>query len=456
MPTRRQLRVNHLLQQEISEIVRSELYDTDIGFATITGVEVSPDLQHARVYVSVMGEDSEVRSSMAALGRTRGIVRAQLAQRLHLKHTPELTFERDETARGAQQIESLIAEFQPTDEAIGEDAQAAETEDDSPARDYGATVARIAELLKRQLPTVILIHYDPDGDAIGSGLALSLALEQLGQVVPVLCADPVPARYRFLPGAGRVTSALPGHYEVAILVDAGDHSQLGQLAGSTEQASTVVWIDHHQTNRGGADIDYLDASAAATALQVFRVIKALDIPVTKDIATCLYCGLATDTGFFTFENTSAEALTTAGALVAAGADPFRIATEVQERIRMSAARLRGRALASLATAADGHIVYAILTPGDFATARADREDTENIIDLLKLVAGGQVQVLFKAISHNLWRVSLRSAVIDVAAIAKQFDGGGHVPAAGCLIAGPLPQVRAAVIRAISDVLEPKR
>ncbi len=456
MPTRRQLRVNHLLQQEISEIVRSELYDLDIGFATITGVEVSPDLQQARVYVSVMGEDSEAHSTMAALARARGTVRRQLAQRLPLKHTPELIFELDETARRAQHIESLVAQFQPADKGVGEDTRAAEAADDSPAVDYRAAVAQIAELLKRELPTVILIHYAPDGDALGSGLALSLALEQLGQVVPVLCDDPVPTRYRFLPGGDRVTSAPPENYEVAIVLDAGDYRQLGQAAAATDQASTVVWIDHHQTNRGGADIDYLDTSAAATALQVYRVIKALEVPVTKDMATCLYCALATDTGFFAFENTSAEALTVAGELVAAGADPHQIVMEVREQIGIPAARLRGRALASLATAANDRIVYAVLTPGDFAAAGADQEDTENIIDLLKLVGGGQVQVLFKAASHNLWRVSLRSSVIDVAAIAKQFDGGGHVPAAGCTIAGALPRVRARVLGAINDVLGPKR
>ncbi len=454
MPTRRQMRVGHLLQQEISDIIRTAVRDPDLGFVTITEVEVSGDLARARVHVGVMGEDSDVRNTMKALGRARGLVRSELAQRVHLKRIPSLVFELDETAREAQRIESLINQFESEQAQLGRPS--GENDQQLPAADYQLVIAQIAELLNARRPTVILIHHHPDGDAVGSGLALSLALEQSGQFVPVLCADPVPARYHFLPETDRVTSVVPDDFDVAVVLDAGDCQQLGELAGIVEQASVVVWIDHHRTNQGGGDVDYLDTGAAATALQVYRVISALGAQIDERIATCLYCGLATDTGFFTYENTSADVLIAAGELVQAGADPWGIATEVQNRIGPAAARLRGRALACLATAANGRIVHAALTPRDFTVAGASQEDTEGIIDLLKLVADSGVQVLFKAISHNHWRVSLRSSAVDVAAIAEAFGGGGHVPAAGCSVPGALPEVRAKVIQAIEDALDRKR
>ncbi len=453
MPTRRQLRINNLLQEEISQIIRTEIRDPDVGFTTITGVEVSADLQQAYVYTSVMGDEAEVRATMAVLSRARRMIRSELGDRIQLKYIPELMFELDETARHAQRIEALISKFESEVEQESIAAPRAEASADSADGDFSSTITQIGRLLKEGHPTVIFIHHNPDGDALGSGLALSLALQQLGQSVPVVCADPVPRRYEFLPATERISSDVPEYFEVAVVLDAADHLQLGNLADEPERAETVVWIDHHRTGQGGGDIDYLDRTAAATALLIRGVIEAIGAEITTDIATCLYTALATDTGFFTFDNTSARALQAAAALVEAGADPPAIAAAVHDQYQLPALRLQGRALASIGSDAGGRIVYAALTPGDFAAAQADAEDTEGIIDLLKTAAGGEVQVLFKAVSHNYWRLSLRSSVIDVATIAQNFDGGGHAAAAGCSMSGSLPEVRARMMKAIASVLD---
>ncbi|MCK4323796.1 MAG: 30S ribosome-binding factor RbfA, partial [Armatimonadetes bacterium] len=162
MPTRRQLRVNNLLQEEISQIIRTEIHDPDIGFVTITGVEIAADLRQACVYTSVLGDEKEVRDTMAALARSSPAIRRELGNRIRLKYIPELAFELDETARHAQRIETLISKF--------------ESELQQPDHDFAPTVAQIAQLLTQQRPTAIFIHSHPDGDALGSGLALSLAL----------------------------------------------------------------------------------------------------------------------------------------------------------------------------------------------------------------------------------------------------------------------------------------
>jgi len=139
-----------------------------------------------------------------------------------------------------------------------------------------------------------------------------------------------------------------------------------------------------------------------------------------------------------------------------GANPHGIAQAVNKQHKLSALRLQGQALTSLDSTADDRIVYAQLTPEDFSTARAELEDTEGIIDLLKTVANSEVQVLFKATTHNCWRISLRSSLIDVAAIAQKFGGGGHIAAAGCTMTGSLPEVRARMLKTITSALDERQ
>jgi len=316
-------------------------------------------------------------------------------------------------------------------------------------------IADIARCIKATNSLTILTHQQPDGDAVGSSLGLRLALVKLGKQVQVACPNPVPDKYQFLPEAETILTEVSGQPQVVVAVDADNWSRLGGLEAVIQDANTTILIDHHATNAGGADLDYIDPTAAASAVQIYHLLLALDVVPDADIATCLYCGLATDTGFFTFENTTPEALWIAAELVAAGANPHQIAQQVATRLSLAAAILRGRALASLQTAADGRLVYATLTPRDFALAGADRADTEGIIDTLKSVAGAEVVVLFKADSSGCCHISLRSPSLDVAHIAAQLGGGGHQAAAGAEVAGPLPAVTAKVINSIQQALNGK-
>ncbi len=442
MSTRRQLRVNNLLQEEISQIIRTDIHDPDIGFVTITGVQITGDLREAHIYVSVLGDEKEVHGTMAALARSRSAICRELGSRIRLKYIPHLTFELDETARHAERIETIIGGF--------------ESELEQPDHDFAPIVAQIAQLLTQQQPTVIFIHCHPDGDALGSGLALSLALQQQEQFVPVVCADSLPTRYQFLPATNRLTTQVPADFEVAVVLDSADRRQLGAIAEALDQAQTVVWIDHHCTNQGGADLEYLDPHAPATVLLVHPIIEAIGAAITTDVATCLYTGLATDTGFFTFENTTAQALEAGAQLIREGADPHGIAQAVNKQHKLPALRLQGQALISLDSAADGRIAYAQLTPEDFSATQAESEDTEGIIDLLKTVGGSEVQVLFKGTTHNCWHISLRSSLIDVAAVAQKFGGGGHIAAAGCTMTGSLPEVRARMLETVASALDERQ
>ena len=314
-------------------------------------------------------------------------------------------------------------------------------------------LAEIARCIKSANQVTVLSHQAPDGDAIGSSLGLGLALEKMGKSVQVACPDPVPEKYRFLPSSARIVTELSRSPELAVVVDTDGWGRLGALQTAVQTAQTTILIDHHYTNSGGADLDYLDPSLAACAQQIYYLLPALAVELDAQIATCLYCGLGTDSGFFTFQNTLAPALRVAAALVAAGADAHQIARRTSEQLSVPAAILRGRALTSIQTAAGGRLVYATLTARDFAAAGATAEDTEGTIDLLKSIVGAEVVALFRADGNGHCRVSLRSENLDVAGIAAQFGGGGHRPAAGLEMAGSAPAVRAKVVKALQQALD---
>lgn len=296
-------------------------------------------------------------------------------------------------------------------------------------------------LLKTRASFVVAIHKGPDGDALGSGLALCLALQGQGKTVQIVAPTGVAKHYQWLPQAEMLAKEIQGAPEVALVLDCDTFERVDYLGEALRRAEVIVQIDHHAGGVPYGDMLYWDAGAAATCLLVYRIIKALQWPVTSDIATCLYTGLGTDTGFFRFENTNHEALTVAAELVALGVVPSAIAELVSESRPAGRMRLAGRALAGLQTEADGCIVWTVLRPEDYQATETVAGDTEGIVDYLKMVEGMQVAVVVKAPDQEgEWQVSLRSPVVDVAAVARLFEGGGHARAAGFDFDGDLNEL----------------
>jgi bifunctional oligoribonuclease and PAP phosphatase NrnA len=307
-------------------------------------------------------------------------------------------------------------------------------------------------LLQSRASFVLALHRGPDGDAMGSGLALYHALLAQGKQVQLVAPTEVARHYQWLPGAPVLRQAIEGEPEVSLLLDCDGPERVGDLQPKLESASFVVQIDHHKGEPFG-DLPYVDSAAAATALLVLRVLKALGWPVTPDIALCLFTGLATDTGFFRFENTNEEALLVAAELVALGVVPAQVAERVSEARPASRLRLLGRALNALQTSPDGRIVWTVLRPADYAATDSTAGDTEGIIDTLKQVEGQRVCVVLKAPEDELhWQASLRSPVVDVAEVARRFGGGGHARAAGFDAEGPLDQVLTRLTSALATAL----
>ena len=307
-------------------------------------------------------------------------------------------------------------------------------------------------LLQTRASFVLALHKGPDGDAMGSGLALYHALRAQGKQAQLVAPTEVAHHYSWMPGAPVLRQAIEGHPEVALFLDCDGPERVGSLQAQLESAPVVAQIDHHKGEPFG-DLSYVDSGAAATALLVLRILKALNWPVTADIATCLFTGLATDTGFFRFENTNQEALLAAAEMVSLGVVPAKVAERVSEARPASRLRLLGRALDALQTSAEGRIVWTVLRPADYEITGCAVGDTEGIIDTLKQVEGQRVCVVLKAPEDELhWQASLRSPVVDVAEVARQFGGGGHARAAGFDAEGTLDSVLSRLTAALTSAL----
>lgn len=313
--------------------------------------------------------------------------------------------------------------------------------------------AIVAAELNRAQNLLLLTHQHPDGDGIGSMLALRMALLSLGKTTHCAIPDPCPARYEFLVGSESIaTSAPQTEFDCAVALDCDGETRLGSLQDTFRSAPRTIDVDHHEAEQGFADVNWCDGSKAATALMVYDIIRDLPAPMTPDIATCLYTGIAADTGIFRFRNTSVEALALAAELVAAGADPFDIARRINDQSPPEKAKLLGRALSSLSIHHHGTVAIAVLRADDFRDTGALPEHTDGIIDELKRIENTQIVLLLREEAPSHWRASFRSLDADVAAICRRFGGGGHRVAAGCQLEGSAEQVTRRMAAEAGDAL----
>ena len=311
-------------------------------------------------------------------------------------------------------------------------------------------IRRIAELIPRHKTCLLLTHVSPDGDALGSLLGLALGLEAIGIRTFPVCADPVPLTYRFLPAADRVSAELPAQPPMlAVAVDADGIARVGKFGPDLERACTVIDIDHHATEKAFGQVQWVDPRAAATGEMIFRLLDAMRVPLSPDIATCIYTAILTDTGRFCYSNTSPRALSISARLVRAGASPPHIYREVYESKSFSASRLLGLALGRLNQVAGGRVTFSTLTQEDFRSAGSTPDETEGIIDHLRAVRRAQAAALFVELPDGAIRVSLRSqGKTDVGDVALRFGGGGHVNAAGCTVSGPMREAQERILAAL--------
>ena len=303
-------------------------------------------------------------------------------------------------------------------------------------------IAQIAEAIRTRQRFVLSSHSRPDGDSIGSQLAMAYALREMGKQVDVVNADPAPPPIMQFPGVAdiRIAPSVDGRYDAAVIMECSSLDRTG-VAGFDR--SFVINIDHHQGNTNYGALNWFDASAAACAEMVYDLIVALGVTLTPAIATHIYVGILTDTGSFHYSAISARTFDICRALVEAGVDPPRVARAVFDSNTLGRLRLFGAVLSAIELELDGRLAMMRVDEAMTSKAGGTYADTEGLINLPLTVKEIRASAFFKELGPALFRVSLRSkGSIDVAAVAKQFGGGGHKNASGCSVHGRFEPLKA--------------
>lgn len=313
-------------------------------------------------------------------------------------------------------------------------------------------------LIKTKDRFIVTCHVHPDGDAVGSLLAMAFVLKRLGKQVELVCSAGVPSVYLFLEGSELIKEERTPSFtpEVLISVDCAEKDRCA-LALETWQIPglTVINIDHHITNTNFGNLNLVNPQAAATGEVLYGLFKAADIPLDRAIATALYTAVATDTGFFRYSNTSAFTLELASLLVKEyGVEPAKVAEQVHEQKSFNSIRLLGEVLCTLNIGVGGKVAWMVLDQSMLSQFRVENEETESFVNYARSIEGVEIGILFKELRPNEIKLSWRSSIaVDVSKLAAYFGGGGHARAAGCTINGPVDQVVKDVLKYVAGYYE---
>lgn len=296
-------------------------------------------------------------------------------------------------------------------------------------------LSQVLKQIKQRNRFVLTSHARPDGDAVGSALACCQILRSMGKDAAVVLHDGVPRIYQPLPFADQVVRAerVNGTYDAAIILEC-DSIQRTRLAGLEDRF--LISIDHHESGKPFAHINWIDPKAVATAEMVYRLAREAGVAISPDIATCLYTAVLTDTGAFMFEGTNEHTFALARELVLAGADPARCARHIYFGHSTAKMRLLGAALSNLHR--EGPLAWIWVTREQMERFGAKEEDCEGLVNYALSIQDVEVAAFFRELPDGRYRVSLRSkGRLNVAAVAEEFGGGGHACASGCSVDGPL-------------------
>ncbi len=313
------------------------------------------------------------------------------------------------------------------------------------------SLSQTAEILKNNDKFLILTHAHPDGDTLGSGFGLCSALRKMGKKANVICSDEIPHKFEYLTVEGNEDFQI----ETIISVDVADENLLGSLKENYAD-KVLLSIDHHGTNTGFAENLYLEGDSAAACECIFNVIKELGVEITPFIATCLYTGIATDTGCFKFSNTTPRTHMYAAELMSLGADYDeinRVMFEVKTKSRLEMER---RVLNDIEYLCDGRCAIVTVTQKMIKETGCDSSDMDGIASLSRSIDGVQIGVTVREKSDGRWKISMRTfEPYDAALLCSNFGGGGHKRAAGCEFGCGLEEVKSQIKNLLIKTLELK-
>ena len=316
------------------------------------------------------------------------------------------------------------------------------------------TIQQIIEVIRYNSSFLLTTHEGPDGDAIGSSLALASFLRSIGKDVTVHYQDPVPDLYSFLPGADSVLQHIPDkQYDVSFVLDIGERKRAGKEFCGFTRVTTTINLDHHLSCENFADFNLIDSQAAATGILVYRIARSFGFSFDLETALCIYVAVITDTGSFRYSNANQEAFSVAGEMIECGINAWDVAEQLYENQPQKRLELLAKCLPTLEVFKDGQAASVTVTMEMFLACNAGAELTDGFVNYPRSIRGVEVAIFFRQLEEKKYKVGFRSkGKVNVAAFSAALGGGGHHNAAGCTMEGSLEDVKAAVYSIVDKSL----
>lgn len=319
------------------------------------------------------------------------------------------------------------------------------------AKAKNISLKKVVGVVKKNKRFLLVTHEHPDGDGLGSILALGLGLKKLGKEVTLYCKDPLPKMYAFLPHAKKIKKHFPKHkkFDVTFMADLGERERIGESFLKYPGKGLVVSLDHHIKGEHNADLNFCLPHQASTGEVIYKILKALKIGLDRAIATAIYTAIVTDTGSFKYSNTTRETFQHATELMNYKVDVWQVARHCFETFSLARMELLKRIMANMQIHKNKKIAWVVLKQKDFRETQASPDEAEGFINIPRSIETVEVAIAFKEQKKGFYKVSLRSKnYVDVADIAQKLGGGGHIRASGFKMEGSLETVRGKVLQAI--------
>ena len=315
------------------------------------------------------------------------------------------------------------------------------------------TIDNIKEEIEKAKDVIILTHESPDGDAVGSALAMYLTLKKLEKQVDVIIPE-YSNVFKFLPGADKIKKeGKEEPYDLAISVDVTGIGRMNGFAKYFENAKVKIQIDHHQVNEMFADYNFVNPASPACAQNLIFIIEQLGVEIDKEIGTCLLTGIITDTGGFKYEGVSAETFEFTSWLLTKGVNVSEVYKKVLQTKTKANFELRKLIMDRMEFLNDGKLTFTYITFEDLNKVNAEEGDHEGLVEVGRDIEGVEVSVFLREIESG-YKASLRSNnYVNVSDVCIAFNGGGHIRAAGCSIIGSLEEVKEKIINEVSKYIK---
>ncbi len=449
-------KLNQSILEVLSRMLQVSVKDPRVGFVTINAVEVNRDHSVAQIYWSVLGDDEDRKSSFAGLKKARGYMMSNLTRTLGLRQAPDLRFIYDDTVAKGLELDNVLDQLAQEGEFKSETDRKREMtlEDLQPPLE-------LIQGFRRAEKIWVVPHHNPDPDAMGSALALSAALTEMGRDVRVVSYENPPVGFNDMPGFDMVVTNEQAEQiyrdeepDTLILVDCHNISRCGLLEETLDRFQTRCCVDHHLVSgRKAPESGWIEAKSCSTCTLVYQVIENLaqgnpefddeSFTMTVDMATNIYAGLINDTGGFRFSNTMPLTFELARRLSLMGVDTAAVSRQTMHRYRPQGVALLQRVLETFEYHQNGRVLILRATKAMLEETGGSMPDTESFVNIATAVDGVVFIAFMKELDHEVWRVSLRvRGEGDVQILAAKHGGGGHKQAAGCTIEGAGDEVAA--------------